>query len=158
MLFRSTDEGALVAVPTPGHTRDHLCYHWPERAALFAGDLVLGQGDTTWVGEYPGCVADYLGSLDRVEALPLDRVYPTHGPDIENPAAAWAAYRHHRLDRVRQVREALEDMPEATVTELVDRVYGPAVPEGLGGAALASLEALVEHARTPHPPGAGNRQ
>ena len=61
-----TDEGQLVAVHTPGHTSNHLCFYWPERRALFAGDMLLGRGDTTWVAEYPGCVADYFESIDRL--------------------------------------------------------------------------------------------
>ncbi|MGH7340235.1 MAG: MBL fold metallo-hydrolase, partial [Candidatus Rokuibacteriota bacterium] len=75
-----TDEGELIAVDTPGHSRHHLGLHWPARRALFAGDLVLGKGDTVWVGEYPGCVADYLQSLERVRRLGVDVIYPAHGP------------------------------------------------------------------------------
>ena len=174
-----TDHGCLVTVPTPGHTRDHLCFHWPDRSALFAGDLVLGLGDTTWVGEYSGCVGDYLRSLDRVTALPLARVHPTHGPDIEDPGAAWTRYRRHREDRIRQVREAMaalsrEDAADAqdgrsrvgrvrsvpgspggvSIEALMARVYGSDVPPGLTGAAKASLEALVEHALS-HPEAGG---
>ncbi len=159
----STDDGALVALWTPGHTEDHLCFHWPERAALFAGDLVLGMGDTTWVGEYPGCVEDYLASLDRVAALPLDRIHPAHGPDLHDPGATWRAYRGHREARIRQVREALEELGEwgagdplpsgerarpVTLDALMIRVYGTEVPAGLQGAARASLEALVEYVRS----------
>jgi len=159
----STDDGILVAVPTPGHTRDHLCFHWPERGALFAGDLVLGLGDTTWVGEYPGCVADYLASLDRVAALPLDRVHPAHGPDLADPDATWRAYRRHREARIRQVGEALSELrtreggapgdgcgagDRVPLEDLMARVYGQDIPSGLEGAARASLEALVEYVRT----------
>jgi glyoxylase-like metal-dependent hydrolase (beta-lactamase superfamily II) len=141
----TTDEGSLLAVPTPGHTPEHLCYHWPDRGALFAGDHLLGSGDTTWVAEYPGCVADYLASLDRLRTLDLDVIYPAHGPPIEDPAGALDRYERHRRERIRQVDEALAGHPDASPEELLDLVYGLTVPASMRGAALRSLEALIDH-------------
>jgi len=143
-----TDEGVLVAVRTPGHAQDHLCYHWPVRGALFAGDLLLGKGDTTWVGEYPGCVADYLASLERVRALDVSVIYPAHGPALDDVAGTLARYEAHRRARIRQVEEALADRPDADVDALLSAVYGRALPPGTGEAARMSLQALVDHVRS----------
>ena len=140
-----TDAGELIAVHTPGHTREHLCFHWVERRALFAGDLVLGVGDTTWVAEYPGCVADYLKSLDRVKGLALAVIYPAHGPPLEDPARALDRFEAHRLTRIDQVRAAMDHNPGADIEELLDIVYGATVPDSMRGAARRSLEALVDH-------------
>ena len=142
-----TDAGELIAVSTPGHTRDHICLHWPAASALFAGDLVLGQGDTTWVAEYPGCVADYLASLDRVRALSPAVLYPTHGEALTDPGEALDRFERHRRDRIAQAEEAMRAHPGATIDELLDAVYGDALPERMRGAARMSLEALVEHVR-----------
>ncbi len=142
-----TDAGELVAVATPGHTPDHLAFHWPARNALFAGDLLLGRGDTTWVAGYPGCVADYLASLERLRGLDLEVIHPAHGPDLDDPAAALDRFEAHRRERIRQVREALSAEPGASDARLLDRVYGPDLPPGVRGAALLSLSALVEHVR-----------
>ena len=57
-----TDWGPVVAVSTPGHSRRHFCFRHPATGAVFTGDLILGEGDTTWVGEYSGAVAEYLSS------------------------------------------------------------------------------------------------
>lgn len=141
----ATDAGSLIAVPTPGHARDHLAFHWKSRDTLFAGDLLLGVGDTTWVGEYPGCVADYLHSLDRVERLGLDCILPAHGPDILEPSRVIEAYRLHRRSRIDQVRRLRAELPAAPFDELMGAVYGSDVPEGLGAAARASLQALIEY-------------
>jgi glyoxylase-like metal-dependent hydrolase (beta-lactamase superfamily II) len=140
-----TDSGALTAVPTPGHARDHLAFLWESGSALFAGDLVLGVGDTTWVGEYPGCVADYLASLDRIEALDVARIFPAHGPDILDPPRVLAAYRVHRRSRIEQVRRLRNELPAAQVDEMMGAVYGTEVPTGLASAARASLQALIEY-------------
>jgi glyoxylase-like metal-dependent hydrolase (beta-lactamase superfamily II) len=134
-------------VPTPGHTPDHLCYHWPGGDGLFAGDLLLGRGDTTWVGDYPGCVADYLASLARVRALGVGTLYPAHGPTLVDGPAALDRFEAHRRARIRQVEEALARRPDAGARDLLRPVYGDTLPAGMEGAALKSLEALLEHVR-----------
>jgi glyoxylase-like metal-dependent hydrolase (beta-lactamase superfamily II) len=141
----ATDDGDLVVVDTPGHARHHICLHWPKRRALFAADLLLGKGDTVWVGEYAGSVADYLVSLERVRRLDLDVIYPAHGPPLEDPKAAIDRFASHRLERVSQMEALLADRPGASAEELFATVYGPNVPESARKAALRSLEALKAH-------------
>ena len=141
----ATDAGELVALHTPGHTADHLSFHWPSRRALFSGDLLLGQGETTWIGEYPGSVADYLDSLERLRALDLDVIHPTHGPAIDDVEATLDAYERHRRERLAQVEAALEARPGASTPELVAEVYGDEIPEGLERAAARSVEVMVHH-------------
>lgn len=143
-----SDHGALVCVPTPGHTADHLAYHWPRARALFSGDHLLGEGDTTWVGEYRGCVADYLNSLERVRVLELQRIHPGHGATLTDPSAALDRFEAHRRGRIRRVRALRREAPEAGAEELFGRVYGDRVPPGLVDAARRSLAALVEYVDT----------
>ncbi len=140
-----TDDGTLVAIHTPGHTREHLAFHWPERSAVFVGDPLLGRGDTTWVAEYPGCVADYFESLERVAALDTAVLYPTHGPPLDDPAEALRRFGDHRRARIEEVREARAAHPDADADALVDVVYGDTVPRAMRGAARKSLEAVLHH-------------
>ena len=140
-----TDQGELLAVDTPGHCAEHLCFSWPRAGALFAGDLVLGEGSTTWVGEYPGCVRDYLASLDRIETLAPGVIYSAHGPPIENVPGALAAYREHRLARIEQAEQAQRDHPAATPAQLVTTIYGDDLPPGLRDAAEASIAAMLDY-------------
>ena len=142
-----TDQGVLRAVHTPGHTVEHLCFHWPARRALFAGDLLLGRGNTTWVAEYPGCVSDYLSSLQKVRELDLAVVYPAHGPPLEDVSAALDLFEAHRRRRIDQVRRAMETHPDAEDEALLRVVYGESVPRGMERAALRSLSALVDFVR-----------
>lgn len=141
----ATDAGDLVAVDTPGHARHHLCFHWPARRALFAGDLLIGKGDTVWVGEYPGCVADYLASLERVRSLGLAVIYPAHGPALEPPEDVIDRFVAHRQARIREVEGLLADRPDATTQDLVEAIHGPILPDGLRRAAERSVEALKWH-------------
>ncbi len=141
----STDHGALIAVETPGHSARHLCFHWPRGQALFAGDLMLGEGATTWVGEYRGSVRDYLASLERIRALSPKVIYPAHGPPLEDVSGATAAYRAHRLARIEQTREARRARPGATQAELARVVYGIGLPPALAAAAAASIAAMLDY-------------
>ncbi len=140
-----TDEGDLVTVSTPGHTRDHLAFFWPRAKALFAGDLVLGRGATTWLGEYPGCVADYLETLDRVSGLDLETIYPAHGPPVRNPGGKLEAFRAHRMERLQRVAEFREERPGASLEEVAVAVYGRDLPPRLVKAALSSIEVMIHH-------------
>lgn len=140
--------GHLEAVATPGHTRDHLAWLWREEAALFAGDHLLGVGETTWVGEYPGCVADYLDSLARLRTLGLRTVHPGHGPDLRDPARAIDRFEAHRRRRIEQVRELQEGAEALRGDALFARVYGDRIPSGLDRAARSSLAAIEEFLAT----------
>jgi glyoxylase-like metal-dependent hydrolase (beta-lactamase superfamily II) len=140
-----TDQGILRAVRTPGHAPEHLAFFWEETRILFAGDLVLGEGSTAWVGAYPGCVADYLASLDRIEALQPRRILPAHGPPLDDPPRDLARFREHRLRRVEQVRRLAVKRGEADVGRIVDEVYGPRLPDALRPAARWSVLALLDH-------------
>lgn len=139
-----TDEGDLVTIPTPGHSVGHVAFHWPEPKALFAGDLVLGEGSTTWVGEYPEAVGDYLEALDRIGELALQVIYPAHGRPLRDPTRTISEYRQHRLDRIREVAAARDAHPDATAAQLTELVYGSR-REKLQEAARRSVEVILAH-------------
>lgn len=144
----STDAGLVEVVATPGHSRDHVAYWWRSRGALFCGDLVLGHGDTTWVGEYEGCVADYFASLGRLRSLGASVLHPGHGPDLPDPADALARFEAHRRQRVSQVRAVRDRYPDEWRAVLYHEVYRGRVPVGLERAARSSLHALADYVDT----------
>lgn len=143
----TTDGGDLIAIGTPGHARRHFCFHLPDEGAVFTGDLILGEGDTTWVGEYPGGVADYLASLDRVEALGPRVLYPGHGDPLHDPADAIARFRNHRLSRIDQVRRALAETGSRDLDLLTERVYGE-LPREVHDMAASGVGAILDYLAT----------
>jgi glyoxylase-like metal-dependent hydrolase (beta-lactamase superfamily II) len=152
-----SDAGSIRAVATPGHTPDHISFWWtggnaPARGALFVGDLLMGEGDTTLVAPPEGDLAAYLRSLDRVDELAPAVLYPAHGPPLTDPAAAVSRYREHRRERIRQVTDARRASPHASPEELVDLVYGRALHPGLRGAAEGSIRAILELLRSGEAP------
>jgi glyoxylase-like metal-dependent hydrolase (beta-lactamase superfamily II) len=135
------DGVTLVPIYTPGHASDHLCYYLPEERALFTGDVVLG-GSTTVIPADDGDLLDYLDSLRRLQGLDIGRIYPAHGPVIEDGPGRIAEYLEHRLMRERQIVEALQAGFE-TIPALVARIYAD-VPAALHPVAAMSVESHLK--------------
>jgi glyoxylase-like metal-dependent hydrolase (beta-lactamase superfamily II) len=113
---------SLVAVHTPGHAPDHLCFwHEPTRS-VFCGDLAM-LGTTVWIPvSLQGDLGQYLASLERVLALEPARLYPAHGPIIEKPSELLRQYLDHRRERESQVLDALR-AGDSDPAAIVARVY-----------------------------------
>lgn len=130
------DGYTLRAVFTPGHAPDHLCFFLEEEQALFTGDVILGVG-TTVIPLDGGDLGQYLDTLRRLLTLGVRRIYPGHGPVIENAQEKIAQYLEHRLERERQVLEELSGGAK-TVMEIVRSIYR-AYPANLHAAAGQSV-------------------
>ena len=76
----------LEALHTPGHSPGHLCFWEDGRGFLFTGDLFY-RG--TLYAHYPSTDPEaYLASMERICALPVERIFPGHhGLDVR-PALA----------------------------------------------------------------------
>ncbi|MBI3935310.1 MAG: MBL fold metallo-hydrolase [Acidobacteria bacterium] len=132
----------LVAVHTPGHTSDHLCFALPEERVLFSGDHVMGWS-TSVIIPPDGEMRAYMRSLEKL----LDRddtVYlPTHGPAVTDPKTHVRAFIDHRNERRTAILRRL-GRGEATIRQIVQAVYTD-VSAGLhGAAALSVLAHLIE--------------
>jgi ribonuclease/clavin/mitogillin len=137
-----TTEGAtLRGIHAPGHAPDHLNFMLEEERALFSGDNVLGVG-TTVIPAESGDLADYLSSLERLLAEKPKRIYPAHGPVIEDGVAKLREYIAHRAERERQILAALASGPKRAM-EIVQIVYA-AYPPALHAAAAQSV---IQHLR-----------
>jgi glyoxylase-like metal-dependent hydrolase (beta-lactamase superfamily II) len=109
----------VTAVETPGHAPEHLAFE--SGAGLVCGDLAVAEGSVV-VGRPEGDLRAYLGSLRRVYARGPERLFPGHGPTIDDPRATCERLIGHRLDREARVLAAVEN--EATRLESVlDAAY-----------------------------------
>jgi glyoxylase-like metal-dependent hydrolase (beta-lactamase superfamily II) len=139
-----TDAGDLLALETPGHTPDHLAFHWPSADAVFCGDLMMGGADTALVAFPEGDLSAYLRSLERLRRLGPRVIHPAHGADITRPGATISRYIEHRAQRETQVLNAIADGAE-DADALVLAVYGATLPAGFHTIARAAALAYVEH-------------
>jgi glyoxylase-like metal-dependent hydrolase (beta-lactamase superfamily II) len=131
----------LQTIATPGHAADHFCFLLEK--ACFTGDLILGEGSTI-VGprDIGGSLLDYMHSLERLQQLELEVLYPGHGPEVHDPQAKIAEYVEHRMMRERRLVAALERgerSREALLAEVWDDV-----PAQLRGAAAVAMQAHLE--------------
>ncbi|THD54620.1 MBL fold metallo-hydrolase [Phenylobacterium sp.] len=132
----------LEAIPTPGHTSNHLCYALQEENALFSGDHIMGWS-TTVITPPDGDMTDYLESLAKVRARGFTTLWPTHGPPIREAAPFIDAYAQHRQERIDQILLALADGP-GRIKDLVPKLYRD-VDERLWPAAARSMLAAIIH-------------
>lgn len=116
----------MLAVHTPGHTLDHLCFRIDE--VLFTGDHIMG-GSSVIIED----AGQYLDSLYLVKDLDVARLEPGHGDAMDDAAAVIDDYIDHRLEREREILAAIAG-GASSVGDIVDVVYVD-VPAGLREAA-----------------------
>ena len=132
----------LEVLYTPGHADDHLCFRLDE--VLFTGDHIKG-GSSVMVED----MSPYLRSLERLQPLTLSRLYPGHGDEIPNPQEIIAEYIAHRLDREREIVDAIVG-GAATVGAVVETVYcdvDPTLYPLAASSVVAHLRKLREEGR-----------
>jgi glyoxylase-like metal-dependent hydrolase (beta-lactamase superfamily II) len=135
----------LEAIPTPGHTSNHLCYALREENACFTGDHIMGWS-TTVITPPDGDMTDYLASLEAIRARGFSTLWPTHGPPIRDVDAFICAYLEHRQERIDQILKALESGP-ARISELVPRLYADVDPKLWPAASRSMLAAMIHLVR-----------
>ncbi len=138
------DAGAfsLLAVHTPGHAADHLCFLIGE--VLFTGDHIM-EGSTVVIEDG----AAYMRSLQRVLDLRPARLYPGHGEEIPDAAAAVREYIEHRRARERQIIDAIA-AGAGSVRDVVDVVYAdvdPVLRPAATRQVMVQLEKLASEGR-----------
>lgn len=115
------DDWTVEAIHTPGHTSNHMCFDLREENTLFSGDHIMGWS-TSVVSPPDGHMGDYLDSLRRIKARGFDRIWPTHGPCIDNVDEFVGAYIDHRLAREVQIMDALEG-GLTEIMPIVEKLY-----------------------------------
>jgi glyoxylase-like metal-dependent hydrolase (beta-lactamase superfamily II) len=131
----------IEAIPTPGHTSNHICFALKEENCLFSGDHIMGWS-TTVITPPDGDMGDYLASLAAIEARHFTTLWPTHGPPIREVDAFIAAYTAHRHERANQILRALEAGP-ARIRDLVPRLYADVDPRLWPAASRSMLAAIL---------------
>jgi endoribonuclease LACTB2 len=128
-------EGAtLRVIHTPGHTKDHCTFLLEEEGAIFTADCILGQGTAVFED-----LKEYIEGLQRLLDFNPKRLYPGHGPVIEEGNAKILEYIKHRQDRENQIIQVLQTKNSATSMDIVQVLYKD-YPESLHGPAAHSVE------------------
>jgi glyoxylase-like metal-dependent hydrolase (beta-lactamase superfamily II) len=134
----------LVAMETPGHTMNHLCFRLPEEKTLFSGDHVMAWS-TTIVAPPDGSMNAYMASLEKLRGREETIYWPGHGGPVTDPQRFLRGLIGHRKMRESTILAALREKPSA-IPALVGQLYVGLAPQLKGAAALsvfAHLEDLV---------------
>jgi glyoxylase-like metal-dependent hydrolase (beta-lactamase superfamily II) len=138
-LYDGARFGPLRAVPTPGHTPEHMAL--VADRVCFTGDAVLGEG-SVFIAPYPGALNGYVNGLIHLCTLDLDVLCPGHGPAVWEPLAKLEDYIGHRYDREHRLIMALA-AGRRTIDELLDSAWAD-VPAELRPAAAITLAAHLD--------------
>lgn len=127
----------IEVIATPGHTNEHVCYLTSD-GDLFTGDTILGAG-TTAIFPPDGHMGDYIQSLRLLRSRNPKRIFPAHGPTRDDAVELIDEYIAHRLDRERQVLDALAS--GAMALEQMRRIIYPELDPRLERAAEIQITA-----------------
>ena len=148
---RSGDEvfadgsSTVTALHTPGHTSNHTCFAMTGESVgrvLFTGDHVMGWS-TTVVSPPDGDMDDYMNSLRMVAGRDDDVAIPTHGAPIPQPGRFVGQLVDHRIERERQVLDAVR-RGRTTIPDIVVELYADVRVELYRPAGASVLGHLVK--------------
>jgi glyoxylase-like metal-dependent hydrolase (beta-lactamase superfamily II) len=142
----SVGDCQLIAIHTPGHASNCVCYLLERERLLFTGDHVL-EGVSPVILPPDGDMSAYLQSLDRLASYDFERIAPGHGGVMERGKEILAALRAHRLAREAKALRALERLGAATLDELTPAVYDDVAVERHRWARLTLQAHLIKLAR-----------
>ena len=132
------DGDPVMAVATPGHTSNHLCFAY--RGALFTGDHVMAWS-TTVVFPPDGDMGAFMASLDKLRQRGDRIFYPAHGPPVTNPSQLLRGLIGHRMQREKQIMKLVTAEPRP-IPDIVASAYpglDPRLVTAAGGSVLAHL-------------------
>ncbi|KAG0243064.1 hypothetical protein BGX31_011227 [Mortierella sp. GBA43] len=146
------DQTTLVTLHTPGHTTDHCTFYLKEENTLFTADCVLGQGTAVFED-----LSEYIQSLERLLTVgqgqqqqpPTYKIYPGHGPVIEDGPSKIREYIKHRLEREKQILGVLtannsHSTTDATATTTTTTTTTTNDQQGAGKTAMQIVEIIYE--------------
>lgn len=111
---------------TPGHARSHVCLWEPEDRILISGDTLLGAitPHIDFRGDEDGNpLGEFLRSLERIEELQPQVVFPGHGRPFEDGAERARVIARHHDRRLGAILQVIRREPH-TVADITDAIFG----------------------------------
>lgn len=148
----------LELIWTPGHSPGHICMYEPNRKILFTGDHILptitpNVSINTQTHGSP--LGDYIRSLEKVEQLDVDYVFPAHEFDTKELKRRINEIRHHHDERLEEMMRCV-DRGGSNAWDVAGRVkwatgmlsdFEPFMQRAAVGETIAHLEYLWEEGR-----------
>lgn len=106
---------SLMVVETPGHCGGHLSFFHREAECMFGGDAVLRditpnplpELDPHLTGFRSKSLSEMMSTLDLLDSMRIQWVFPGHGETVSNLSARIAIMRSHHEQRLEEIRSNL---------------------------------------------------
>jgi glyoxylase-like metal-dependent hydrolase (beta-lactamase superfamily II) len=117
----------------PGHSAGLICFYWPEKKVLFAGDHLLKEITPNAILHIPenksslhySSLKEYLTSLEKIEGLNIALLLPGHGDEITDAKGLIQKISTHHQERMGHVLSILSEK-EKTLFEIAMDLF-PAI-------------------------------
>jgi glyoxylase-like metal-dependent hydrolase (beta-lactamase superfamily II) len=115
----------LQVLWTPGHSFGHICIFDKKKRYLFSGDHILSR-ITPHIGnfivneflhnkyhdfDFNNILKYYLSSLDKIDELNPQIIFPAHQEIIFNPHERISAIKEHHKNRLREILDLIKEKP-----------------------------------------------
>ena len=119
-------------IPTPGHTRGHVCFFCREEGILLSGDHVLPYITPNLSPDlfamYFRPLHSFLDSLTKIHDLPVIGIYPAHGPPFSDLKERVEEIKEHHRQRTELILDSIKGRPKTAFDVSLD-IFGRALPE-----------------------------
>ena len=119
-----SDEWKIIALHTPGHFGNHLCFIWGD--AVFTGDLVMNWASSL-VSPPQGDLSDFMASCRKLMLNNWRIFYPGHGEPVYEPKQRLLWLINHRKEREANILSLLQKGP-STPQKLTQEIYSETQP------------------------------
>ena len=126
---------AWQVIHTPGHASTQTVFYQPGTRRLLSADMLLAVTPAPVIDHpLPGkrrepSLPHFMRSLDLLEAIDIDTVYPGHGRPFGDHRTVIARQRERIAGRKAQCLELIRG-GQATIPELLESMYAHQPPEG----------------------------
>lgn len=121
-------------IHAPGHADAQTIFYQPDTRQLLSADMLLAVTPAPVIDHPPPgeqrepALPDFIRSLDLLDALDIDTVYPGHGRPFGDHRAVIARQRERIASRKAQCLELIRE-GQATIPELLEIMYAHQPPE-----------------------------
>jgi glyoxylase-like metal-dependent hydrolase (beta-lactamase superfamily II) len=118
-----TPHGPLEVLWTPGHSPGHVCLYDPGRRVLISGDHILEHISPN-IGWQAGrdALGEFLSSLDRIAALDVELILPSHGAPFSGHRDWVRKTQEHHADRCARI-VSLAGAGASTANQIAERLW-----------------------------------
>ena len=110
----------FMVLHTPGHSKGHCAFYFPEEDLAFLGDICLTKVGP-WYGEAHTDPGELIASIDRIIELNPAAVVTSHVNQIvDNPRPVLREYRDRILKREQRILKQLRESPQ-TIDQLAEK-------------------------------------